>query len=327
MSIFKNYISFGDAVDIYHLARIKGLKFIITGFGIKPKGRTASKWNKYECSQSDFWVIPRVKTRWNVKCTGNQNTEYEDYVVEKYLKGKSGLKLLSVGCGNSSHEQTFSKHNCFESVEGIDISEKQIIKARNCAVEDDCPKVSYRLCDFESETLEANTYDVVLFHSSIHHFKNINQILLEKTLPILKSGGLIVMFDYTGPNKLQWTNEQLNVANKLLKKIPSERKKWYNSNVTKKRVYRPGLFRMWASDPSEAADSEQILNNLQESFEVLEEKKLGGNLIHPLLKGISHHFCDDSEDTNEILNDIFKLDDSFANRYGSDFTFGVYRKR
>jgi SAM-dependent methyltransferase len=327
MTNLKNYISYGDIIDAYHLIRLKGLKFIITGFGINYKGRSASKWNKYECSQSDFWVIPEVKKRWNQKCTGNPELEYEDYVVQKYLAGKKNLKLLSVGCGNSSHEQTFSKHPCFIAVEGIDISEKQIIKAGNCALEDHCPKISYRLCDFETETLAANSYDVVLFHSSIHHFKNIEYILKRQTLSVLKPGGLVVLFDYTGPNKLQWTKEQLNSTNKLLKDLPNKRKNWFNSNITKKRVYRPGLWRMWLSDPSEARDAEQILKSLHNNFEVLEEKKLGGNLIHPLLKGISHHFCDSSTETLSILNHLFEEDDSFADKSGSDFTFGVYRKK
>lgn len=326
MSFLKNYISYGDFVDVYHLARVKGLKFIVTGFGISYKGRSASKWNKYECSQSDFWVIPQVKTRWNEKCSGNPEVEYEDYVVKKYLNGKTGLRLLSVGCGNSSHEQTFSKHACFDYVEGIDISEKQIIKARACAIEDNCPNVTYRLFDFESGTLPVNSYDVVLFHSSIHHFKNIDYILKEKTLPILKPGGLIVMFDYTGPNKLQWTPDQLQAANQLLQKIPHQRRTWFNSSFTKKRVYRPGLWRMWASDPSEASDSEFILNHLHQNLETLEEKKLGGNLIHPLLKGIAHHFSDGEEDTVALLDILFEADDAFVAEHNSDFTFGVYKK-
>ena len=326
--ILPHFFSRGDFIDLFHLIRLKGLKFILQNFSLINKDRVRSKWNQIECSDSDFWIIPEVKREWNKKCTGEPEVEYEDYVVEKYLRNLSGLKMLSVGCGNSSHEQTFSKHPCFDSVEGIDISEKQLIKARYYAEEDNCKKVTYRVHDFEKESLPENEYDVVLFHSSLHHFKSIENIISERTIPILKKNGLLIIFDYTGPNRLQWTSEQLNKSNELLRRIPRHRRFRPQSNfLVKKRVYRPGKFRMWVSDPSEAIDSEAMLETLARHLNVLEEKKLGGNLIHPLLKGIAHHFIDNSAETMNLLNTFFKEEELFLKNNSSDFTFGIYRKK
>jgi len=50
---------------------------------------------------------------------------------------------------------------------------------------------------------------------------------------------------------------------------------------------------MFLVDPSEAVDSESILPSLHENFKVLEEKKIGGDILLILLKDIAHNFLDE----------------------------------
>ena len=66
---FKNYVSFGDFIDLFHLLRLKGLLFFVRGFELSYGKRSAAKWNKYVCSNSDFWIIPEIKEHWNEICT------------------------------------------------------------------------------------------------------------------------------------------------------------------------------------------------------------------------------------------------------------------
>lgn len=321
-----NYFSVGDVIDLYHLIRIKGLK-VLFSLSITQKKGLVSKWDLFDRSVTDFWIIPVVQKHWNYLCTGNADLEYETYVSEKYLNGRSRLEMLSVGCGNSDHERAFSKSGCFSSITGIDVSEKQLALAKQEAESHGCSNIVYEIGDFETEVFEPLAFDVVLFHSSLHHFKNTNKIILKKVMPILKHGGLLIIHEYTGPNRLQWTDEQLAEINTLLKKIPSNKKTWYSSRKTKKKVYSPGILRMRLADPTEAPDSESILDVLNQNFETLEEKKLGGNIIHPLLKGIAHHFCDNSPQTLSLLNSLLTADEAFVSGRKSDFTFGVYKKR
>lgn len=323
----RNYISKGDFIDLFNLLRLKGISFVFKGLKLWGYDRTTNKWNNFECSESDFWVIPEVTKRWNKIISGNPLVEYEDYFVEKYLREESGLKMLSVGCGIGSHEQRFSKYPCFESIEGVDISEKRIALARIYASEDSCQNVNYRVSNFETEKFPENGFNVILFHSSLHHFKNIQKIIKEHTLPILRSKGFLIIMEYTGPNKLQWTKAQLKASNNLLKELPIEKKSWFKAKSQKKYVYRPGLLRMFLSDPSEAIDSESIIKILHDNFSVLEEKKMGGNLLQPTLKGISHHFSNGTNETNKLLNKLFEVEDLFLKDNLSDFMFGVYKKR
>lgn len=319
-------ISAGDFIELFHLLNQKGLKFILKNFMPTAKDRTLAKWNMFEKSHSDFWVIPQIQNWWSLLCTGNPNTNYETYVAKKYLSGKTGLRMLSVGCGNSSHEMAFYNSGCFDLVVGVDISEKQLALARN-KIENREFNIQFLCLDFEKESLAGEKFDLVLFDSSLHHFKDVKFILREKTLPLLKENGLVVAFEYTGPNRLQWTEKQLQLANNLIKDLPASKKTFPLSTRVKKKVHRPGILRMFLSDPSEAPDSESILQALHQNLDTLEETKLGGNIVHPLLKNIAHHFIDGSIESEKLISQLLNADAEFARNNASDFTFGVYKKR
>lgn len=320
------YISFGDLIDLYFKIKEKGYNELVSKFHLSNQARTVSKWNSIT-SSSDFWVIPEIHNRWNAKCTDCPSTEYEDYVVSKFLADSKGLRMLSVGCGTGSRERKFGKYSNFELIEGIDMAEKQIEEARQHASDLKLSNVKYIVGDFEKQNFNPSSYDVILFNSSLHHFKNIDTLLQTKIRPLLKNGGFLVIFEYVGPNRLQWTNSQLEFANKLLKDLPSKYKVRFKSKLIKHRIYRPGLLRMLAVDPSEAIDSESIIPSIHTYFQAIEEKKIGGNISHILFKDIAHNFLNKEYETQSLLSYLFDKEDEYVSETGkSDFVFGVYQK-
>jgi hypothetical protein len=85
---------------------------------------------------------------------------------------------------------------------------------------------------------------------------------------------------------------------------------------------------MFIADPSEAVSSADILPCLNNQFTVLEEKKIGGDILHYILKDISHNFLNQDARTNIILDQIFKIEDEYIqDKKYSDFMFGVYQKK
>lgn len=321
----KTYISIGDFVDVYHKVRQKGLGFVFSKLNLSSTSRIQSKWDSFQ-SSSDFWIIPTIQKRWNCMISGNENMEYEEYVFHKYLQGKSNLKLLSVGCGEGIHERNFAKHDCFSAIEATDISEKSIIKARILAKENNL-SINYRSGDFKQLVYDKNSFDVILFSSSLHHFEDVSTFLKNNVKPLLNENGILVINEYVGPNRLQWTNQQLKKANELLKELPMNYKLLYDNKTIKKKVYRPGIFRMLLVDPSEAPDSANIVSALNSNFKVLEQTNLGWNILHILLKGIAHNFCNDEKETQDLLTNLFSEEDQFVTETkSSDAIFGVYQK-
>jgi ubiquinone/menaquinone biosynthesis C-methylase UbiE len=322
----KSYIAAGDFIDLYYKMKQKGYLAVLSKLHLTNKARTVSKWNLITPG-SDFWIIPAVRNRWNEKCTGDQSLEYEDYIVSKYFSNMNGLRILSVGCGTGSRERKFAKYSNFEHIEGIDLAENQVEEARRLAATQNLDNITYLTGDFSAHSFESETYDLILFNSSLHHFDKINDFLRMKVMPLLKKEGYLIIYEYVGPNRLQWKRSQLKLANQLLKQLPEKYKTRFNSHAIKNRIYRPGLLRMLMVDPSEAIDSESILPSLHKHFKIIEEKKIGWDILHLLLKDISHNFLGTDRETQSILANLFESEDNYMAETGrSDAIFGIYQK-
>lgn len=320
------WISKGDFIDLFYKIKQKGYLSILSKFRLTHRGRTKSKWNTVTRS-SDFWIIPQLREHWNFKCTGDHKTEYADYLVSKYLSGAKGLKMLSVGCGSGARERMFGKYPNFSLIEGIDMAENKIREARENAVELGLENIKYHVGDFLEIQFEKGSYDIILFNSSLHHFNNIYTFLELKVLPLLKKGGLLVLFEYVGPKRLQWTTNQLKTANRILKQLPDKYKTRANGRAIKKRIYRPGVLRMLLVDPSEAVDSASIIPSVHQLFKVIEEKNLGWDILQILLKDISHNFLVENMETEKILVDLIMQEENYMLETArSDAVFGIYEK-
>lgn len=153
-------------------------------------------------------------------------------------------------------------------------------------------------------------------------------LLQNSVIPVLKQGGLVIVFEYTGPNRFQYLSNQLEEANRCLSLLPASMKVRTN-NTVKRKIYWPGLLRMVLNDPSEAPCSESILSSLRKRLLPLEEKPVGGAILHMLLKDIAHHFADTSNsEAMKILHTLFQKEDAFYEKTGqSNFWFGVYGQK
>lgn len=320
-----NYISYGDFIDFYYKVRQKGLNYFGNKFNLSRSSRVRSKWN-FEQKSSGFWIVPKVRKRWNLIISGDVNLGYEDYVVNKYFKNSKNLSLLSVACGDGSHERKFAKYSCFSKIEGIDISEERIAIANRIANSEQLT-ITYHVGDFIKFPFEEESFDVILFSSSLHHFDDLNIFLSTKVKPLLKKGGKLIIFEFCGSTKFQWTDRQLIRANEVLSSIPLSLRTRIDGKSIKKRIYRPGLIRMYMVDPSESVDSSSLVQAIHQNFEILEEKKLGWNIIQLLLNDIAHNFLEDNELTNQTLQHVFDEEDTFMQETGeNDAIFGVYLK-
>lgn len=313
------------------LSKIKqrGFAFVLSKLSLSKHNRTKSSFNKIDFEAANWWCIPEVKNRLAEKATGDQNLPYEDYVVENHLKGKEGLRLLSLGCGIGSHELRFARYQTvFSEVLGVDISDKLLSQANKVAEQEGLTNLTYKVGDVNRHNIAPNTYDVVLFHASLHHFSPIDKLLGETVYSALKPDGLLVINEYVGPSRLLLTKAQVNEVNAILKNtVPEKYKVRLGTKRKKQRVSGPGRLRMILSDPSEAVDSASIMPAIARYYQPVEEKLLGGNILSPLLKDIAHHFQSNDVEAMALLEKLFALEDKFLESNPSDLVFGVYRKR
>lgn len=251
--------------------------------------------------------------------------DYEDLLVNDILKDKKKLRIISFGCGDGSHELKLASYGIFDEVIGIDIAPNLIAEANKKAKTADLDHATFICDDIYTMKLPSAYYDVVLFHSALHHFKNVEQLLVDFIKPCLKTNGLLVINEYVGTDRLQFPENQIKAINSALKIIPQEFKKRFQSSRTKNTFYGSGLLRMIIADPSECVDSSSIMPAIHSHFEAVYERGYGGTILMNVLKDIAHHFTNPTTKAEEVLKQLFQIEDEYLKNNASDFVFGVYK--
>ncbi len=315
-----------DLFETLAKLRQRGLPFLLSKLRLSALARTRSAFDDPALRAANWWQVPAVRRRWNQRMTGDPARPYEPYVAEKYLAGRTGLRLLSLGSGGASHELAFARLLQFAEVRCVDIAAQLLAQASATAQAAGLTNFRTEVADVNALDLPPASCDVVLFHSALHHFSEVEDIVA-RVRRALRPGGLLVLNDYVGPARLQWSAAQLAEANRILREVlPARFRVRYLSRQLKTRVSGPGLWRMHLADPSEAAESDRIVPALRRHFAPVEEAALGGNLLTLVLKDIAHHFMrEDDAETQQLLAELFRLEDVFLEKNPSDLLFGVYR--
>lgn len=319
-------ITSDDFLETLAKLRQRGLPFLLSKLRPDALARTRSAFDDPALRAANWWQVPAVRRRWNERMTGHPDQLYEAYVAEKYLAGRRGLRLLSLGSGAASHELAFARLPQFAEVRCVDIAGRLLAQAAAVAAAEGLTNFQTEVTDVNALALPPTAYDVVLFHSALHHFRDVDGIVA-RVRQTLQPDGLLVLNDFVGPARLQWTTAQLAETNRILREVvPARFRVRYLSRQLKTSVSGPGRWRMLLADPSEAAESDRIVPALRRHFQPLEEAALGGNILTLVLKDIAHHFMrDDDPETRALLNELFRLEDAFLAQHSSDLLFGVYR--
>jgi SAM-dependent methyltransferase len=312
-------------LDLLFKMKERGHAFLFKKLHVHYDAKVRTTWAEQYGSYN--WLdIPRVRDRINYLITGDAGTGYPAYVLQRFFAAGRDLKMLSLGCGAGLREIEFAECGDFSTIDALDIARDRIASAKRNAQAKGIRCVNFVAADAYTHRLDPDHYDAVLCQSFLHHCRNIGTIV-DWLRASLKRGGILIIHDYVGPERFQWTKEQIKLVNRILSRLPSRRKGRAVSNTQRSKVYPPGWLRMLLSDPSEAVESRRILPAIRRAFTAVEEKPLGGNVLHPLFKDIAQNFLSADDDTDELLDMIFEAEDNFLARgHESDFLFGVYAK-
>jgi ubiquinone/menaquinone biosynthesis C-methylase UbiE len=276
--------------DSAFLARISPLAF-------SSSSRVRARWRQPETQVRHWTQIPAVAGRLNQRITGNEQLTFKDFVCKQYLADGKPRRGLSLGCGDGGSERGWARRGVFTELTGLDLSPQRIEKARSEAQAAGLSDVlRFKVFDVNALSPQDQRYDVIMFEHSLHHFTDIPGVLA-KVHDLLEPGGLLVIDEFVGPRRFQWTDQQLTFADGILRCLPESHRRLRSSNSVKTRNLRAGELLMWLNDPSEAVESDRIEAEISRQFKVLKRAEYGGTISHLVFHDIAHHFVSADPDT------------------------------
>ncbi len=316
--------------DFYRLAGVlqnAGIAAIADKIFRPRRKKIQSAWEHVESDRSSWWDLEEVVRRWNRLITGDPALDYQPYVARKYLLGVRGLKAVSIGCGTGSKEVKWAATKKFSTIDGYDISPSRIQCARELRAESKWKdRLDFQIGDVHTLQFAPASFDVVIFDNSLHHCSPLGPVV-HRVHRWLKEDGLLVLNEYVGPDRFQWTDEQTEITNSLLRLLP-ERFRMMKDGRLKTRMTRFGSLAIRMNDPSEAAESSSMLRLVQEWFKISELKPYGGTILANLLKDIAHNFRSGEAGARDWLPILFEIEDRLMNEkvIPSDYVFAVLKK-
>jgi SAM-dependent methyltransferase len=207
---------------------------------------------------------------------------------------------LSFGCGGGGQEMLVSERGLADRIDAFDRSPQAIEAARQISGDRGFQSLIFEVGDLVEVDLPVAEYDVVVCTLVLHRVENLDAAIarIDKSL---KPGGWLLVNDYVGPRRFQFTDHQLQIVEELLSITPQHLRFDYVANQRKDTfVAKPEAF--WAEEaPLEAISSEKIEPALRRRFEEVEYRPYGGTLLNPYLEHIVGNFDPKSEEDMTIL--------------------------
>jgi len=154
-------------------------------------------------------------------------------------------------------------------------------------------RANFRCADAFAARPQAE-YDFVFWGSSLHHMPDVHAAMAWSH-GALKPGGWVLLNEYVGANRFQWPRRLILVLNIFRACLPEH---VFDNPKDERRPYsrylaKPSLADM-DYDPTEALDSERIIDRLKFYFPDAVVKNIGGNVYHLGLSDILTNIPEDS---------------------------------
>ena len=272
--------------------------------------------------RSSWTENPYIQRAVNERMTGDSGMHWLNWVFTKFLPDRPA-RVLSVGCGDGSHELIIARQSYADFVYGFDASSVGIEMASRAAREESlAAEFETRLFEDFVSNPPPEPFDVALFAGSLHHVRDIEGMLFT-IQNVVKPGGHVIINEYVGPAYQLYDELQLRLVNLLLDLLPPEL-----VADPAFRVRTPTMRTVYATDPSEGIRAPLIPQLLPRFFSPVLVRKMNGALLHPLFDGINGTTANIETSLNQrVFDSLVALEQILTDLrvLSNDFMFAVYR--
>lgn len=180
-------------------------------------------------------------------------------------------RAASIGCGVGNLERSLVELDFVRAVVGVDYSQDALdVASQRAAASGFGARVSYRRAEARDFLAGERDLDAIFFHSSLHHFTELDG-LLDLVRRALRPHGILYLDEYVGPSRNEWSWRDVLRWNRIYWTLPR--------SVRRTRIIRPPINR---DDPTEAVESSRILPAVEAHFETVFRRDYGGNILAPI---------------------------------------------
>jgi SAM-dependent methyltransferase len=192
--------------------------------------RAAQKWDEHVVNSElgavtglAWWEAgPAIDEHINQKITGRAGEDWVSYTLRTHFQGKLPVaECLVLGCGTGHLERKLAGLGVFEHCDAYDVSIGSVETAVSLAWDAGYSHINYQIANVNELVLPASHYDMVWISAAMHHFSAL-EFIYQQISQGLKTDGLLVMFEYVGPNRFQFSQRQKEVANLCLRLLPEK---------------------------------------------------------------------------------------------------------
>ncbi len=274
--------------------------------------RTKKAWNSYQADpinkqKMHWWDSPVIREHCQRLVTGDPKMNIYTFLKREYIRNpfKNGL---SICCGSGEFEMGLIDNAICETIDAYEIAEERVREGIRMAKEKGYT-INFHAGDVNRAVFKKNHYDVFFSWSALHHIENLEGVC-ENVSGALKDGALIVVQEYIGPNQFQWTDTQIELANKILNMLPESLRINLKTGEIINEIRRPGVAEMNSIDPSEAIRSKDIIPVIKQFFDIKTIRYFGGSLYNLLFNEIIGNFDENDEKDTALINLILLLEQS-----------------
>lgn len=231
---------------------------------------------------------------------------------------------ISIACGAGVKEIELVKQGLVRHFDLFEISEVRARQgmelARQHGVSD---RVDFHICDAFEEDL--GQYDLVYWNNALHHMLD-THAAVAWSRERLVLGGSFVMDDFVGPNRHQWTEAELDIAQMVRELVPEQYLRHPlspQSRIALRPTPHPAS-ELIRRDPTEAADSENIVPAVNKYFPNAEIIYTGGIVYQLALSDVIANFTEDED--LPLLNALLLADEGYARAGLSHYAVAIARK-
>ncbi|MDQ3280914.1 MAG: class I SAM-dependent methyltransferase [Acidobacteriota bacterium] len=253
----------------------------------------------------------------NERATGDPARDWLASWAHRWFVGDN-LRVLVLGCGEGWLERVVAQWPFVAQIDAVDFAKEAVARARELAR--GIGNIHYGVVDLNRDTLQRDAYDVVIAHSVLHHVDNLEHAYAQIE-SAMRANATLIVNEYIGPNRFQYSDEVLAMINALFRCLPKELRGNYESRR------RPPLDEMLAYDPTEGVRAEEVVPLLERHFDVRERKQLGGAVVQHLLFDVVQHFRFENARHRSLLEMLCTIDAMLTDRGRINSDFAIFAAR